>query len=171
MKNGTSVVIREAGVKDAENIINVINNVGAEKVFILTERFAHDVNWEQNFIQEHVKEKKAFLLAVAEVEGKIVGVCDVHLGSNPKNRHVGELGMSVVKECRGLGIGTAMMMYMINWAKTRGLEKLYLGVFSTNERAINLYKKFNFRVEGKRKKQYKVEGNYVDEIIMAKFIG
>ncbi len=170
LKNRMSVVIREAEVKDAENIIDVINSVGAEKVFILTERFAHDIDWEQNFIQEHVKEKKDRMLAVAEVKGKIVGVFDIHLGSNPKNRHLGELGMSVVKEWRGIGIGTAMMTYMIGWAKRQGLEKLCLSVFSTNQRAINLYRKFNFQVEGRRRRQYKVEENYVDEVIMAKFI-
>lgn len=170
LKNGSSVVIRDAEVKDAENIINAINSVGAEKVYILTEIFAHDADWERNFIQEHVKEKKDFLLVVAEVEGNIVGTSSIHPGSSPKDRHVGGLGISIVKEWRGLGIGTAMMTYMINWAKNYGLEKLYLSVFSTNQRAINLYKKFNFQVEGKRKKQYKIEGKYIDEIIMAKFI-
>jgi len=165
-----SVVIREADVKDAEGIINVINSVGSEKVYIFTESFPHDVKWEEKYIQEHVKEKKDFLLAVAEVKGKMVGVCDVHSGSTPKDRHVAGLGMSVIKDWRGIGIGTAMMIYITDWAKNRGMEKLYLSVFSTNQRAINLYKKFNFQVEGRRKKQYKIEGNYVDEIIMAKFI-
>jgi RimJ/RimL family protein N-acetyltransferase len=59
---------------------------------------------------------------------------------------------------------------MIDWAKNRGARKLCLGVFSTNQQAINLYKKFNFRVEGTRKKQYKVNGKYVDEIIMGRFL-
>jgi RimJ/RimL family protein N-acetyltransferase len=170
LKNGISVIIREAEVKDAEGIINTINSVGAEKVFIFTERFSHDVEWEQAFIQEHVKEKKDYLLAVAEVNGKIVGVCYVHQGSSPKDSHVAELGLNVIKSFRKTGIGTAMMIYMIDWAKNRGARKLCLGVFSTNQQAINLYKKFNFRVEGTRKKQYKINGKYVDEVIMGRFL-
>ncbi len=170
LKNGLSVVIREAEVKDAENIINVINRVGAEKVFIFTESFVHDADWEKSFIQEHVKDKKDALSVVAEIEGNIIGVSNIQSGRSPKNRHVGSLGIMIVKEWRELGIGTAMTTYMTNWAKSKGLEKLYLSVFSTNQRAINLYKKFNFQVEGTRKKQYKIEGKYVDEIIMTKFI-
>jgi RimJ/RimL family protein N-acetyltransferase len=171
LKNGISVIIREAEIIDAENIIKVINRIGAEKVFILTESFIHDVDWEKNFIQEHVKDKKDALLVVAEIDGKIVGVSDVSCGRFLKNKHTAGLGISIVKEWRGLGIGTAMMTYMINWAKNRGMEKLYLSVFSTNQRAINLYKKFNFQVEGIRKKQYQIEGKYVDEIFFGKVIG
>lgn len=170
LKNGYSVVIREAGVEDAEKIINAINSVGAEKIHILTEKFDHDVQWEQNFIQEHVKEKKDRLFVVAEAEGNIIGVSDVSIGSNPKNSHVGYLGISIVREWRGLGIGTAMMNIMIDWAKRRGLERLHLEVFSTNQRALRLYEKFGFHVEGRREKQYKIEGEYVDGILMAKLL-
>lgn len=170
LKNSMTVAIREAEVKDAEDIINVINSVGAEKVFIFTEQFPHDVNWERAFIQEHVKEKKDCLFAVAEVSGKTVGVCDVHQGSNQKDSHMAGLGMMVVKDWREMGIGTAMMIYMIDWAKNRGIEKLCLSAFLTNQRAINLYKKFNFQIEGTRKNQYKINGKYVDEIMMAKFL-
>lgn len=170
LKNGSSAVIREAEANDAEGIINTINSVGAEKIYILTEKFSHNVDSEKDYIQEHVKEKKDVLFAVVEAEGNIIGMSAIHIGNNPKNSHVGGLGINILKDWRGLGIGTALMKYMMYWAKSRGLEKLDLEVFSTNQRAIHLYEKFNFQVEGIRKKQYKIEGKYVDEITMAKFL-
>jgi RimJ/RimL family protein N-acetyltransferase len=170
LKNGSLGVCREAEVKDAENIIGVVNSVGAEKTYILTKKFNHDVEWERNFIRERVKDKRDVLLVVAEVEGNIVGVSDITIGNSPKNRHVGGVGISIMKEWRGLGIGTAMMNYMIDWAKGRRLENLSLEVFSTNRQAIRLYEKFDFQVEGRRRKQYKIEKNYVDGIIMSRFI-
>jgi len=54
--------------------------------------------------------------------------------------------------------------------KQKGLEKISLTVFSTNEAAINLYRKFGFQIEGISKRQYKIEGKYVDETIMEKFL-
>ncbi|HEU12758.1 MAG TPA: GNAT family N-acetyltransferase, partial [Euryarchaeota archaeon] len=45
-----------------------------------------------------------------------------------------------------------------------------LEVFSTNVNAIELYKKLGFEIEGIRKKQFKIEGNYVDDVLMAKFL-
>jgi RimJ/RimL family protein N-acetyltransferase len=76
-----------------------------------------------------------------------------------------------LKKFRGLGIGLAMMDYLIEWArKQEGLEKISLTVFSTNKPAINLYQKFGFKIEGISRKQYKIEGKYVDDIIMGKFL-
>lgn len=169
-KDGRRVIVREADANDAETIVSVINSVAAERVYTPIDRFPHDVDWERNYIQEHVKEKKDRLIAVAVLEGKIVGVCDLHPGRHETNRHVGGLGMSVVKDYREIGVGTAMMKYLMDWAKDHNVEKLYLSVFSTNRRAINLYKKFNFQVEGKRGRQYKIEGKYVDEVLMGKFL-
>jgi RimJ/RimL family protein N-acetyltransferase len=50
------------------------------------------------------------------------------------------------------------------------LEKISLTVFSTNKPAISLYRKLGFEVEGISKKQYKIEGKYVDEVTMGKFL-
>lgn len=51
-----------------------------------------------------------------------------------------------------------------------GYEKISLSVFSTNKRAINLYKKFGFEIEGVKKKEIKIDEEYVDEILMALFL-
>ena len=63
-----------------------------------------------------------------------------------------------------------MMNYMIEWAKKNGYEKVSLAVFSTNKRAINLYKKFGFEIEGAKKREIKINEEYMDEILMALFL-
>jgi ribosomal protein S18 acetylase RimI-like enzyme len=46
-----------------------------------------------------------------------------------------------------------------------------LGVFSTNQRAISLYKKMGFVEEGRKIKEFKMsEREYVDDIIMYKMV-
>lgn len=42
--------------------------------------------------------------------------------------------MAILKDYRGKGIGTAMVDYLIRWAREKGLEKVSLSVFSTDER-------------------------------------
>jgi len=78
--------------------------------------------------------------------------------------------MNVRSDFRDIGIGKAMMDYMIDWAKKNGYEKISLSVFSTNKRAINLYKKFGFEIEGAKKREIKIDEEYVDEILMALFL-
>lgn len=52
-----------------------------------------------------------------------------------------------------------------------GYEQIELGVFSDNEKAIALYKKFGFEVWGNVKNAFKLkDGTYQDEIIMGKMI-
>jgi len=64
-----------------------------------------------------------------------------------------------------------MMDYMMEWASTQeGLEKISLTVFSTNNVAISLYKKFGFITEGRMERHFKIEGKYIDDVAMAKFL-
>lgn len=70
---------------------------------------------------------------------------------------------------QGKGVGTKLMEAIIdvadNWLM---LVRVELTVFTDNEKAINLYKKFNFEVEGLKKKAAIRNGEYVDEFIMAR---
>jgi len=52
--------------------------------------------------------------------------------------------MAVVRPWRGRGVGTALMVAAIDWAREQGLHKLSLNVFAHNVAAIALYRKFGF---------------------------
>ena len=69
-------------------------------------------------------------------------------------------------------MGSALIRELIEWAENNTeLEKICLSAFSTNDRAIHLYKKMGFIEEGRREKQYKTApGEYVDEVLMARFV-
>ena len=63
------------------------------------------------------------------------------------------------------------MDFGLKWArKQKDIEKVVLGVFSSNKRAYGLYKKFGFKVEGVLKRQHILEGRYTDELRMAIFL-
>lgn len=165
-KNGRTVIIRETCEEDARAITDMINNVASEKRYIVTEKSRED--WDKAVSE--IREEERGLLIVAQVNGKVVGMGHLTKGKWEKNRHVGFLGMVILKEFREIGIGTAMMDYMMRWAGQEQLEKISLSVFSTNKRAIRLYQKFGFELEGTIKRQYKIEGKYVDELFMRKFL-
>lgn len=168
-KDGRIVIMREASERDLQAIIDVWNSVAAEKRHILTERVT---DFQRKWFQQTIGDKSG-LWAVSEVDQRIVGACNLMPrggGRVVKTRHVVQLGMAILSRWRGIGVGNAMMDYMIGWARKKGYEKISLSVFSTNESAINLYKKFGFEVEGIKRKEFKIEGKYVDEVCMAKFL-
>jgi len=165
-KDGRIVVIRDANEKDAKAITDVVNSVASEKRYIFVEKSRED--WDNAIIE--MKQKERGLLLVAQVKEKVVGMGHLAKGKWEKNRHVGFLGMVLLKKFREVGIGTAMTDYMLRWARQEQLEKISLRVFSTNERAIGLYQKFGFESEAVIKRQYKFEGEYMDELFMRKFL-
>jgi RimJ/RimL family protein N-acetyltransferase len=67
----------------------------------------------------------------------------------------GELGMLVALDRRGQGVGSALVEAAIGWAREHGLHKLSLSVFTHNEAAIALYRKFGFVEEGRRVKHFR----------------
>jgi RimJ/RimL family protein N-acetyltransferase len=54
-----------------------------------------------------------------------------------------------------------------NWAREHGLHRLELTVMAHNHRAISLYERMGFSVEGRRKQCLIVDGQFVDELNMA----
>ena len=166
LNSGQTLTVREANDDDAVTIKKIINSVASEKYYVVPEHSRED--WDEAI--REIKKRKG-LIIVAQVNRKTVGMAHLVPGKFNKNRHVGFLGISILKGFRKMSIGTAMMNYIMKWTEQQqGLEKIYLTVFSTNDAAINLYHKFGFEIEGTSKKQYKIEGKYIDEITMGKFL-
>ena len=88
---------------------------------------------------------------VAVAGGELVGSLHVE-----RSRFgFGELGMSVAREWRGRGVGSALLAAAIEWAREQDMHKLSLSVFPHNAAAIALYRKFGFVEEGRRVKQFR----------------
>jgi putative acetyltransferase len=107
---------------------------------------------------------------VACVEGEVIAQLGLHtFPNNPRRRHVGQIGMAVRDDWQGKGVGTALMLAAIELAdKWLNLKRLELEVYTDNEAAIQLYKKFGFDIEGKQVDFAFRDGQYVDVFTMAR---
>jgi RimJ/RimL family protein N-acetyltransferase len=95
---------------------------------------------------------------VALVDGVVVGWCDVSRHERPAYAHSGMLGMGVVAEHRGKGIGAALMQATLERARALGFERIELTVYEGNERARALYARFGFVDEGLKRNAVKFDG-------------
>jgi putative acetyltransferase len=106
---------------------------------------------------------------LAELDGVVVGHAGLVQMSGRKS-HVGTFYIAVDAEHHGKGIGTALVTKILdladNWLM---LERVELGVLTTNPRAQALYERFGFVVEGRKAGSIKSAGQYVDEVMMARF--
>lgn len=99
-----------------------------------------------------LKDDKAF---IAEVEGKIIGSVWVRIMND--YGHIDDdtpsLAMSLYKEYRGLGIGTALLKEILLNLKLAGYTKVSLSVQKDNY-AVKLYKKVGFTVYDENEEEY-----------------
>lgn len=110
------------------------------------------------------------LSLVAERGGEVVGSAGLHpVGAHVRRRHAALIGIAVRPAAQGQGVGTALMQalcdYADRWAQVLRLE---LGVYTDNARAIALYRRFGFEIEGTHRAYALRDGVYVDSHTMAR---
>ena len=162
------LTIRPAEIEDAESICALLDAVGAENIYLTTVPGERTVNQIKALIRQQTTNR--CLLLVGDSHGDIVGVLGFIGGVFKKISHVVEIGMAIKRDSRNAGLGSILLREGISWARKKGFYRLELGVLSTNEQAMSLYKKFGFQEEGIRKSRYHIEGTWVDEILMSKFL-
>lgn len=104
---------------------------------------------------------------MADHDGELVGFLGVAGSSIARLRHSANLFLGVLRAHRGQGAGRALLDEGIRWAPTAGLSRLELHVMKGNTRAIELYERAGFRVEGSRRRAYMIDGKPVDDLVMA----
>jgi RimJ/RimL family protein N-acetyltransferase len=138
--------------------------VVAEGRYVRTEQVTMSVRHYRRRFRRSWSSEEAELVAV---EGnRVVGHLNVSREESPATRHVASLGMSVVPDRRGHGIGTALLEACVEWAHEFGVEKLALSVYPDNERALGLYRKVGFVEEGRLTGHSKKSIGYRDEVVM-----
>ena len=108
---------------------------------------------------------------VATVAGEVIGNLGLTRFTRPRRAHVGEIGMAVRDDWQGKGVGSALIEAALDLADNwLGLRRIELHVHADNERAIALYRKFGFEVEGTHRAYAIRNGVYVDSLSMARLI-
>jgi putative acetyltransferase len=113
---------------------------------------------------------KDFIGLVAVVDGRVVGQLGLHaFDKNPRRKHVATLVVAVCSSVQGKGVANALVGAGVdlcdNWLNIRRIE---LQVFVDNERAISLYRKHGFEMEGELKAFAFRAGRYVDAYAMSR---
>lgn len=165
LKDGRVAAIRLARPEDAQAITDFVNVVGRETRWVLRERATWSLDEERQTLAAADGKDSAFF--VAEIDGRLCGNLNIARGRWPKNAHVAEFGMACLPGCRGVGLGSALLRHALDWARSVGVQKVTLEVFATNAPAIGLYLKMGFEEEGRRRREFRIDGILIDGVLMA----
>ena len=143
------IKIREIEVEDYKELLDFMKKVKGETNFLLG--YPDEIKLSYEDEKEHIKKVKTSETSnyfVVMKNNKMIGCIGFNGNTARKMKHYGTIGISVLKEYWGRGVATALLEKLISWAKEKGIKKINLDVFENNERAIKLYEKFGFKLEG-----------------------
>jgi ribosomal protein S18 acetylase RimI-like enzyme len=148
-----TVEYRTATVRDAD----ALSALGTA-TFIDTFGHLYQQDDLEVFLQNHSSDTwereladNAFAVRVAELDGAMVGYAKLgppHLPFEPRGEAAELRQLYVLEEMKGQGVARTLIEWVIDRARERRADHLYLSVFTDNHRARRFYEKYGFEQEG-----------------------
>lgn len=167
------MIIREIKESDAELFLGLCKKLEEETQFMMFEPKERRTKIEEqrNEIKDILLRDNGTIL-VAEKDGHLIliGYISAYGGRYKRNRHTAHIVIGILQDSAGQGIGTKLFTELERWAYKHKVHRLELRVIVHNERAIGLYKKMGFEIEGTKRHSLFINGSYIDEYYMAKLL-
>ena len=161
------MLVRKAINTDAAQIIEVMKNAEQSGYMLYDpgEREVSATGLAKLIEALNSQIKSGFFVAVENDE--VIGYLMIQHEKSNRVSHRAGIAVGVHSESRGKGVGTLLFQHIISWAMDVGLHRLELTVIATNDRAVHLYKKVGFEVEGVKRDSLWVNNEFIDEYYMA----
>src|SRR3954452_8098189 len=139
-----TITVRAREMRDLEAIAEVMNCPGV--VYGTLQLPYRSLEDRREWFTQHAPGMHSL---VAEIDGRVVGQLGLHLDRTPRRRHCASIGMAVHDDFQGRGVGSALMVAMVDLADNwLDLHRIELTVYTDNPAAVHLYEKFGFVIEG-----------------------
>ncbi|UCH57926.1 MAG: GNAT family N-acetyltransferase [Candidatus Bathyarchaeota archaeon] len=166
LKDGARVTLRAERTSDLEPLWEMVSSFSDETLNLLIDHFSYELI--ERWIESLDYERIIPILAI-KPGGRVVANAILHLSQNEATRHRGVFGIFIHDDYQGRGLGTIMTQLIIEIGRLKGLRKISLDVFTGNERAVHVYEKCGFEIEGLMKEEHwhHLTESYLDSYRMA----
>lgn len=161
-------LIRPPRMSDLDSCLKMINSLVEERA-MLTIQKKLTRREEKSYFEKILNSKNSIHLFLI-IDGEVMGNARMDMGSKTKS-HIGELGISLKKEARGLGLGEKLFKEIIKAGVKKFKPRIItLDVHAKNKIARNLYEKTGFKKIGTIKGGTQYYGKYDDIVMMVKYL-
>ena len=168
LRDGRTCVLRNGEALDGQALFDNFMLTHAQTDWLLSypDENSMDAVQEAAFLKEKAMSPNEIEI-IAEIDGRVVGSAGIErVGHKDKVKHRAEFGISVDKDCWGLGIGRALTRACIECAKAAGYAQLELQAVEANERAVALYRSEGFVEYGRNPRGFRSRINGWQPILL-----
>ncbi len=168
LSDGTIVFLKSPCADEAVQTLDFLKKVSDETDFLSHSADQRKITFEmeKEWINAHVASQNSVQIGVYK-DDELIAMAGIEAQKGARKQHRAVFGISVLKAYWHMGIGHMLMKECISCAQRIGYEYIDLYVIKDNERAINLYQKFDFEIVSTVKNGMKIDTNcYFDEIMM-----
>ncbi len=167
--NGMEITLRPASPDDSTGIIKTLKSPAPERSYVLTEQVGNSVQSERTYLTSLNTEKNLLLVATAdsEVIGTLAAL-QANEGRRPESSNAAHIGLHIREAYRGLGIGSRMLEYSIEWAHEHGFKMLDACIFTANMVSLNVFKKAGFTEECGKSRKIRFGKECIAEVYIVK---
>lgn len=161
-----SFTVRDVAASDAEAIVGILNPIVEARVYtVFCDPFT--VEGEREYIARFPA-RGVWKVAMHPADGRVVGfqVLEPFAQYTTAFDHVGTLGTYVDLTQRRQGAASALFAHTFQAARDKGYEKIFTFVRADNPGALATYRAHGFETIGTARRQAKVDGRYIDEILI-----
>jgi RimJ/RimL family protein N-acetyltransferase len=167
-KNGTKIHFRPEIASDTEMLWEMFSTLSEQTISFLAPPFTREriTGWTSNINYDAILP----IMGFPQGENRIIASATLQFNSLEALRHKGCLAITVHDDYQNVGVGPALINHLLSIARVRGLKKVWLTVNVDNARAIKVYDRLGFAVEGTLHKETYYNGKYSTEYHMALFL-
>ena len=164
------IVIRDAVPQDAEGIVKMWNPI-IESGLYTTFETPFTVAQERAYI-ESMTERHIFHVAEQVASKQIVGIqsCAPFPAYTNSFDHVSMISTFVDLTCHRQGVAKKLFPVTSAKAREKGFIKFFTYVRADNVKGLTTYLSQGFRIVGTAQNHTKINGRFIDEIIIEKFL-
>ena len=163
---GERIYLRPLEMRDLDLCLRWVNDPAITAT--LTMRFPMSRGQEESWLLSHYKDRSDLPLAIVIKDGdKHIGNCGLHsIDYINRNAEFGIMIGEIKQWGKGYAPEAAGLITDYGF-KQLGMHRIFLHVYSHNERAIEAYRKVGFKHEGTLRESYFRDGRYYDDLVMS----
>lgn len=161
LKNGETVLIRQIRAADYDRVMEYLERFSQTPSAIWTYQYPGQPRKDKEKSVKAYEDPNQFFLGIFDGE-TLVGLSQIGFirPDHPWGCKNTSFGISMLEDYTGQGIGYRLMTLMEQWARAKGAHRISDHVRQKNIRALRLYLKCGFEIEGLARENAFINGEW-----------